>query len=72
MERHRLVHSLGLIVLTALCWLYGLHLYRAANAPLVDKHVTDTSEMIHEPSVAKNADGITGTNGAVLDDSSDR
>ncbi|KAJ1667871.1 hypothetical protein IW140_001421 [Coemansia sp. RSA 1813] len=71
MERRRLVHSLGLVVLTALCWLYGLHLYNAANKPLVDKGLlrpTDAGDY----GTTRDAAESPGINGAVLDDSNDK
>ncbi|KAI9506333.1 hypothetical protein GGI25_002324 [Coemansia spiralis] len=67
MERHRIADSLGLVLLTLFCWLYGFHLYNAANQPLA----ADT----RVPAVAGHPQGLSqadhSNNGGVLDDSSD-
>ncbi|KAJ2851882.1 hypothetical protein GGI22_005226, partial [Coemansia erecta] len=71
MERRRLAHSLGLVVITLLCWLYGFHLYRAANWPLVDKGLQQPTDMGNHV-VTKDAVESPSANGAVLDDSNDK
>ncbi|KAJ2660628.1 hypothetical protein IWW48_002837 [Coemansia sp. RSA 1200] len=70
MEKRRLVQAASLVALTGLCWMYGFHLYRAANRPLVD------TQQSHPPSTASHqaaADGAgkPGSGSGALDDSSD-
>ncbi|KAJ2508885.1 hypothetical protein GGI11_005983 [Coemansia sp. RSA 2049] len=67
MEKRRLAHAAGLVVLTALCWAYGFRLFRAANEPLVGAQQSDGAS----PERRHQAAERPGGDSAVLGDTSD-
>ncbi|KAJ2512644.1 hypothetical protein GGI11_004668, partial [Coemansia sp. RSA 2049] len=69
MEKRRLAHAAGLVALTALCWAYGLHLFRAANRPLVAAQQSDGASTERRQTAAAAERPSNGS--AVLDDTSD-
>ncbi|KAJ2365388.1 hypothetical protein H4S01_003273 [Coemansia sp. RSA 2610] len=66
MSRHRIANTAGLALATLLCWLYGLHLYRAANAPLYSPAPPPAPHARPEPQAAGLAPDLR------IGDSSDR
>ncbi|KAJ2166668.1 hypothetical protein GGH15_002612 [Coemansia sp. RSA 562] len=66
MSRHRIANTVGLVLATLVCWLYGLHLYHAANRPLysdvklpsIEPVSPHSTEHTMDPVLSDSNDGI--------------
>ncbi|KAJ2829249.1 hypothetical protein IWW50_000963 [Coemansia erecta] len=66
MSRHRVANTAGLVLATLLCWLYGLHLFHAANRPLYD-----TASALSAPAEPGTPNAEHSAPGPAIDDSND-